>query len=70
MSTVNVKQQVRLLVEGLPENCTWDDVMYQIYVALAVEAGLADSRADRVQSVEAVRSQFAVRRAQSQFGLH
>ncbi|MGB0561770.1 MAG: hypothetical protein ACPGVO_08180 [Spirulinaceae cyanobacterium] len=60
MSTVSIKQQARTLVERLPDNCTWDDVMYQIYVALAVEAGLADSQADRVKSVDEVRSRFGL----------
>lgn len=60
MSTASIKQQAHSLVEQLPDDCTWDDVMHQVYIALAVEAGLADSRADRVQSVDAVRARFGL----------
>ena len=60
MTVLNVKQQARSLIEKLPENCTWDDIMQQVYVVLAVEAGLADSQAGRVKSAEEVRSQFGL----------
>ena len=60
MTVLNVKQQARSLIEKLPDNCTWDDIMQQVYVILAVESGLADSQAGRVISVEEVRSQFGL----------
>lgn len=60
MTVLNVKQQAQSLIEKLPDNCTWDDIMQQLYVILAVEAGLADSQAGRVKSVEEVRSQFGL----------
>jgi predicted transcriptional regulator len=60
MSTPNVKEEARRLVENLPEDVTWDDLMYQIYVRQAVEAGLADSEADRVVDVEEVRKRFGL----------
>lgn len=60
MSTLSVKQQARSLVETLPDNCTWDDIMHQVYVVLAIEAGLADSQAGRVKSVDEVRSLFGL----------
>ena len=60
MTVLNVKQQARSLIEKLPDNCTWDDIMQQVYVILAVETGLADSQAGRVKSVEEVRSQFGL----------
>ncbi|MFN9361608.1 MAG: hypothetical protein ACK596_14305 [Pseudanabaena sp.] len=60
MTVLNVKQQAQSLIEKLPDTCTWDDIMQQVYVILAVEAGLADSQAGRVKSVEEVRSQFGL----------
>ena len=60
MTVLNIKQQAQSLIEKLPDNCTWDDIMQQVYVILAVEAGLADSQAGRVKSVEEVRSQFGL----------
>ncbi|HVG28520.1 MAG TPA: hypothetical protein VM864_02245 [Pyrinomonadaceae bacterium] len=58
MESVNIKEEARRLIEKLPDNATWDDVMHEIYVRQAVEAGLADSEAGRLTSVEDVRSKF------------
>ena len=58
MESVNIKEQARRLIDRLPENSTWDDLMYEIYVRQTVEAGLADSRASRITSVEEVRRKF------------
>jgi hypothetical protein len=60
MSVQNVKEEARKLVENLPEDVTWDDLMYQIYVRQTIEAGLADSEADRVTEVERVREEFGL----------
>jgi hypothetical protein len=54
MTTLNIKQQAHSLIEQLPDNCTWDDIMHQVYLILTVEAGLADSQAGQVKSVEEV----------------
>jgi len=60
MEHSNVKEEARRLVDSLPEDSTWEDLMDQIYVRLAVEAGLADSKAGRVKTIEAVRSRFGL----------
>lgn len=62
MSSTNVKQEARRLVDNLPENATWDDLMYEIYVRQAIEAGLADSEARRVLDVKEVRAKFGLSR--------
>lgn len=56
----NIKQEARKLIDKLPENSTWDDLMYQIYVRQTIEAGLADSKADKLTSVEEVRRKFGL----------
>ena len=56
----NVKQQAHQLVEELPENATWDDLMYEIYVRQAVEAGIRDSDAGRTQDVKQVRARLGL----------
>ncbi len=60
METVNVKEEARKLIEKLPDDSTWDDLMHEIYVRQAIEAGLADSEAGRVTSVEQVRKEFGL----------
>jgi hypothetical protein len=59
-ATEDVKSQARILVEGLPADATWDDLMYRIYVRQAVEAGIADSEADNVIDADEVRRRFGL----------
>jgi predicted transcriptional regulator len=58
MTSTTVKEAARHLVDQLPETCTWDDLMHEIYVRQAIESGLADSEAGRTRSVEEVRKEF------------
>ena len=60
MTTVNVKEEAIRLIENLPEDVTWEDLMDMIYVRLSIEAGLADSEAGRVKDVADVRSKFGL----------
>ena len=60
MSMQNVKEAAKRLLENLPEDITWDDLMYQIYVRQNIEAGLADSEAGRVVEVEEIRKRFGL----------
>jgi hypothetical protein len=60
MATPNIKEEARRLVELLPENSTWEDLMHEIYVRQAIETGLADSKAGRTTDVEHVRSSFGL----------
>ena len=60
MPTTNIKQEAHRLIEQLPETATWDDLMYEIYVRQAIEAGLADSEAGRTLDVKEVRTKFGL----------
>jgi predicted transcriptional regulator len=55
-----VKEEARRLIEDLPENATWDDLMYKIYARQAIEAGLADNEAGRTMDVKEVRAKFGL----------
>jgi predicted transcriptional regulator len=62
MRDATVKKEARRLVDELPENATWDDLIYRIYVRQAIETGLADSEAGRVVTVDEVRARFGLPR--------
>ena len=59
MST-NIKEEARRIIDALPDDSTWEDLMYQIYVREAVEKGLADAEAGRVTDVKKVREEFGL----------
>lgn len=60
MEVVNLKDEARRLIERLPDDATWDDLMHEIYVRQAIEAGLEHSRAGKLTSIEDVRSRFGL----------
>ena len=62
MQTISVKEEVLCLIDKLPKEFTWDDLMHEIYVLQAIEAGLDDSRAGKTTDVEQVREQFGLSR--------
>jgi len=62
MQDASVKKEAHRLVEDLPEDATWDDLMYRIYVRQAIEAGIRDADEGRVVDVDEVRARFGLPR--------
>jgi len=60
MSTENIKEEALRLLENMPENVTWDELMHEIYVRQAIEAGLADSKAGKTLDASEVREKFGL----------
>lgn len=60
MPKENVKEQARAIVEGLPEDADWGELMRRIYVRRSIQKGLDDSEAGRTTSAEDVREQFGL----------
>ena len=60
MHVTNFKEAAYRLVDRLPDDATWDDLMHKAYEQQAIESGLADSKAGRVTEVEAVRRKYGL----------
>lgn len=56
----DVRNAAHRLIDGLPDDATWDDVMYRVYVRQTVDAGLRDADEGRVVDVSEVRRQFGM----------
>ena len=54
------KEEAHKLIDQLPPNATWDDLMHEIYVREAIESGLADSEAGLTKSVAEVRAKYGL----------
>ena len=50
----SVKEQAAELVANLPDDATWSDLVYTIYVRRSIEEGMADIEAGRTYSTEEV----------------
>jgi len=51
---MTTKQQVRAVLDQLPEDCSLDDVLYHLYVLQAIGRGRADVAAGRTITHEQV----------------
>ena len=56
--TSPIKSALICILQILPDDCTWDDVMYHIDVRLKIEAGLQDIEAGRTYTHEEVFAEF------------
>jgi hypothetical protein len=60
MENVDVKTEARKLIDALPPDATWEDLMYKIYVRQSIEAGIEDSNAGRTISITELRAKFDI----------
>ena len=60
MSAGNIKGEAKRLLEKLPDDLTWDQLMHEIYVRQSIEAGLPDGKAGKAVEVGEVRERFGL----------
>lgn len=56
----DIKSRVHETIESLPDDATWDDVMYRLYVRQKIEAGLKDVESGNTLPVSEVRKRFGL----------
>lgn len=56
----SIKPEALRLVEQLPDDATWEDLLYEIYVRQAIETGLKDCREGRTLPVSEVRRRLGL----------
>ena len=56
----DIKTRVRETIESLPDDATWDEVMYRLYVRQKIEAGLKDIETGNTLPVSEVRKRFGL----------
>ena len=59
-SATGVRDQAHKLVDQLPDDATWEDLLYEIYVRQSIDAGLEDCRAGRLVPVDELRRRLGV----------
>jgi len=47
-----VKEEAKRMIDRLPDNATWDDIMYELYVKKKIAAGLKAAEEGKVVSHE------------------
>jgi len=57
-STPSIKEQARELIEQLPEDTSWEEILDKIRVRRAIERGLNDSAKGKTMPLNDVRGRF------------
>ena len=60
MTTTLIRDEAQRLVDQLPDDATWEDLLYHIYVRQTIDAGLADADAGRVVTTEEVKRRLGL----------
>ncbi len=60
MKTHQIKEEAKSLIDKMPDNFTWDDLMHEIYIRQSIEAGLKDSREGRTKDVNVIRKKYGL----------
>lgn len=60
MSTIMEKKEAHKLIDRMPPETTWDELMHEIYAREAIERGLADSKAGRTKDVKEIRAKYGL----------
>jgi len=55
----SVKTEAIKLIQGLPDDCTWEQIVYRVYFRCKIEQGLAVVAAGRVVPHEEVKKQVS-----------
>jgi len=55
----SVKEEALEVLQRLPDDCTWEDVKYRIYLQERITEGIADVQAGRVLSQAEVEQEVA-----------
>ena len=60
MSTMIIKEEAHNIIDRMPVDATWDDLIHEIYVREVIELGLADSKAGRTKDVKEIRAKYGL----------
>lgn len=60
MSTVMEKKEAHRLIDRMPPEATWDDLIQEIYVRETIERGLVDSSQGRTKDITKVRAKYGL----------
>lgn len=47
-----IKEQAIAMIQSLPDDCTYEDILYHLYVCEKIDQGLQDAEEGRVVSLE------------------
>ena len=55
---VTLKEAAKKLIDHLPDQASWDEIMYELYVRRKIEEGMVDIEASNTVLHEQIKSEF------------
>lgn len=63
-TTESVRDAAKAILDKLPDDASWEDVQYRLYVRQQIEAGLEDDAAGRLIDTDDMRRRLVEHKAQ------
>ena len=63
MNKLLIKQEADALIDELPEETSWDELMYKIYVRQKIEHGLKDIESENIHKTEDIEKHFNLKKS-------
>ena len=60
MPTTLQKDEAHKIIDKMPQDATWDDLIHKIYVRQTIERGLEDSDSGQTKDVQEVRAKYGL----------
>jgi hypothetical protein len=60
MTRTTIKAEPQRILDRLPDDVDWDDVIYEFFVRREIEAGLADCEAGRTMTTDELRRELGL----------
>lgn len=60
MNPKPIKREAQELIDSLPEDSSWEELMYRIYVRQKIDRGIEDAEAERVHDSEDLRKRYGI----------
>ena len=61
----SIKVAARAVLDSLPDDASWEDIQYHLYVRQQIEAGLRDDAEGRLITTEEMRTRLAEHKLRS-----
>jgi len=58
MEAIDVKAQAHEVINNLPEDCSWEDVQYHLYVVEKIQKGIKSVEEGRTMSHESAKKRL------------
>lgn len=57
----SVKQEVQEIIQNLPDNCTYEDIQYHLYVVEKIKNGISRAENGEVSSHQDAKTRIAIK---------